>query len=302
MESKNLIGTIISIAVVVICVAAVMVPILDDAASSTRTYTNAGYYRMADIDGAVTIEWDHTAPTQIKVNDEIVSLASVPRGTITTLVATDGMLIRYAPVTSGTFVQSYSSSGYLGTGSTAGDDMTIEIADGSISATVGTTTYTKSITTGYHVSDSGDWMLKANHADAFVHTSDSLVVLAGNTSVGSSTVGVFASGSIDDGLDTTTVQTNSVTINPTYGDASFTFTEVDDAVDLVKLSKCEFDITVGGTTAPAAYSSFLVPYKVTAAKEHPLSDGAASLISAIPALVIVSLVVLAVEAVRGSRE
>lgn len=301
--NNKLIPLVITLVVGIILAGSVLMPVLNDATKTEVTYTNEGYYRMAEIgDESISIVWDHTEPTQLTVNDEVVDLSKVPKNTVTTILVTDQTIVRYAPITSDTLVQIYSSTGYVGAGVNAGTDMEITIEDTTLTAFNGTTTVTKTIAGGYYVSNDGKWIMKANGTDAFIHKDDSIIVLAGNTTVGSVAVGVYANGTINDGLDIDTVQTDSVVRTPTYGDVTFTYTDVSGAIDLVKLSDCKFTITLDDTTVNATYSYFLVPYEVTAELSQHLTPGQIALMGAIPVLVIVALLVVAVGVVARRND
>ena len=289
METKSIVQVAVAVLVAVLVFVAVLVPVVGNATASTDTFTNSGYFRMAEIDEPVTIEWDHTDPQKITVNESVMDLSSVPRTHIVTLVATDSMIVRYAPITADTLVQSYSSTGYIGAGVTAGSDMSITIGDGSITTTSGSSTTTQSFESGYCISPTGNWIMTEGKAK--VHTTDSIIVLAGNTKVGDPTVGIYAPGTIEDGLDFTTVQTSSIVVTPTYGDVEFDYTPVSGYNNLVTLSECDFQITVGSTTVDAVYSTFLVPYNVTAERTIHMTDAEASVIGIIPILVIVGLLI-----------
>lgn len=300
----NLMSLAIVLTVGVILTGSLLVPVLDDATETERTMTNTGYYRMSEIGTEdTTIVWDHTTPDKLTVNDEVVDLSKVPKNKITTIVITDATVVRYAPITNDTLIQVYSSAGYYGAGATAGTDMTITIEEGTLTADNGSgTTVSKTITNGYYASNDGKWIMKEDGKDAFIHKDDSIIVLAGNTAVGSVSVGVYANGTINDGLDIETVQIDSVVRNPTYGDVTFNYTDVTGYIDLVKLTNCQFTVTLDETTIDATYSYFLVPYEVTAELANHLDNGQIAILNAIPILIITALVVMAAGALYLKRD
>lgn len=303
MEKMNALTLIITLVVGVILTGALLGPVISDATKTEVTYTNEGYYRMAEIgDESISIVWDHTEPKQITVNDEVVDLIKVPTNKVVTIAVTDETIIRYAPVTSNTLIQVYSSAGYYGAGVNDGTDMTITIGEGTLTADNGSgTTVTKTITSGYYASNNGKWIMKTDGETAFIHKDDSVVVLAGNTNVGDVTIGVYANGTINDGLSFETFPVDGEAHVVTYGDVTFNYTDVTGYIDLVKLSNCQFDITCDDTTATATYSYFLVPYEVTAELSQHLTPGQISLVGAIPVMVIVALLMAAVGAIALRR-
>lgn len=295
MDPKRIVALVVGASVMVLIFSALLVPIINDATTTTHTFTNNGYYKMSEVgEDAISISWDHTAPTELTVNDETVDLSAVPTNKLTTVVVTDMTIIRYAPVSSGTLIQVYSDSGYFDAGVTAGTDMEITIEAGTLTATNGTTTISKTITSGYYASNDGMWIMKLDGSPAYVHKDDSIIVLAGSTKVGTPNVGVYADGTINDGLDITTVQLDSVVRTPTYGDPTFNYSDVAGYIDLVSLSNCQFTITLDDTTVNATYSYFLVPVEVTAEMAVHPDDATRALLSAIPIIAMIGIVLAVV--------
>ena len=299
MDNK-FIALVVGLTVGVIMLSGFLWPVVADATATNETFTNGGYYRMAEIgDDAITIEWDHTTPKQITVNDEVVDLTKVPTNKVVTIAVTDETIIRYAPVTSNTLIQVYSSSGYYGAGVNDGTDMEITIDNGTLTADNGSgTTVTKTITSGYYASNNGKWIMKTDGETAFIHKDDSVVVLAGNTNVGNVTIGIYANGTINDGLSFETFPVDGNAHVVTYGDVTFNYTDVTGYIDLVKLSNCQFDITCDDTTATATYSYFLVPYEVTAEKSWHLDTTQIALVAAIGTLGAIVLIAAAAGSIR----
>lgn len=290
MDTGKFVGLLV-FALVGALVVMAFVPIIQDTTSATDTFENEGYYRMSEIgDSEVTLTWDHTSPKQIVVNGDIVSLSEVPTNKIVTIAVTDQTIIRYAPLTTNTLIQIYSSSGYYGAGVNDGTDMTITIEEGTLTADNGSgTTVTKTITSGYYVSNDGVWIMKTDGESAFIHKDDSVIVLAGNTSVGDVKIGVYANGTINDGLSFETFPVDGSTHVVTYGDVTFNYTDVTGYIDLVKLSNCQFDITCDDTTATVTYSYFLVPYEVTSEKTIHPDDTLSTVINLLPLIAVIGL-------------
>ena len=293
-------GLVIALVVGGLLVGGLLIPTVQGMTATEKTFENEGYYKMVEIgEEPITIVWDHTTPDKITVDGEEVDLSNVPRNKVTTLIVTDATIIRYAPITNDTLIQVYSSSGYYGAGANAGTDMTITIDAGTITANNGTNSVSKTFTTGYYVSNDGNWIMKEDGKDAYIHKDDSIIVLAGNTAVGSVSVGVYANGTINEGLEIETVQIDSVVRNPTYGEATFNYVEVNECKDLVKLTNCQFAITLDDTTVTATYSYFLVPDKVTAELTNHMDATQIAMFGVISILGIVALVVVAANAIRN---
>lgn len=301
MDTKEL-TAILVVAMVGCVIVAGFVPVVGESVSDSTTFNNAGYYRMAEVENEpITMFWDHANPDKLTVNDDIIDLSTVPTNKVVTVLVTDKTIVRYAPISSDTLFQVYSDSGYLGAGVNAGTDMTITIENGTLTAFNGTTTYTKTISNGYYANNTGNWIMKYDGETAFIHDSDSIIVLAGNTKVGDVNIGIYAQGNITDGLDIETVQTDSVLRTPTYGEVTFNYTAVGGYLDLVKLSNCQFTVTLDDTTVNATYSYFLVPYEVTAEKAIHADDNTASIISMLPFILIMGIVLMFVGVVIVRR-
>mgnify|MGYP003315217643 CR=1 FL=1 len=61
--------------VVALVLAGATLPIWADTLATEDTFTNKGYYDMAYTESDnVAISWDHTAPHQVTVNNEVVAL------------------------------------------------------------------------------------------------------------------------------------------------------------------------------------------------------------------------------------
>lgn len=301
MDNKY-IGLIIGLVVGVLMIGSLLVPTINDASTTEKTFINEGYYNMTEIseDTDVTIVWDHTKPTSFFVNDVEYSI-SVPPGKLVSIVGTDSMIVRYVSSSDGAAnrVQAYSAQGFVQAAVTSNTDMTIEITSDAVTVTVGTTVKTVSITTGYYIDPNGTWAMKKSDETAYIHTSDSVMIFAGITNMGVDVgdVGVYGVGTIDDGMDIDSVPTNATPPTATFGDVTFSYNAVDGFNDLVLLSDCTFDITVSGTpdtTVTATYSYFIVPVEVTAELTDHLSTGEIAMIAVIPVLMIASLLIFAV--------
>lgn len=306
MDNK-LIQMVLVVTVGIIFLGSLMAPVISDASTTEKTFTNEGYYKMSEIsdDTDVTITWDHTKPTTFTVNDTDYAV-NVPSGKLVSIVGTDSMIIRYVSSTGGTAdrVQAYSSQGFVQAAVTSGTDMVIELTNDTITVTVGTTVKTTSITTGYYIDPTGTWTMKKSDETAYIHTTDSVMIFAGITNMGEGVgdVGVYGVGTIDDGMDIDSVPTNATPPTATFGDVTFSYNAVDGFNDLVLLSDCTFDITVSGTpdtTVTATYSYFIVPTEVTAELTQHLDAAEIGLLAAIPIMVIAMLLIFAVRVFTG---
>lgn len=274
----------ISAAIVVIVLASVLMPVLGDATETEKTFTNEGYYRMSEItsDTSLVISWTYEDPTNITVGDATVSMDKVPVGTTVTIVGGNDYVIRYLNNgATSKWIQGYDSNGVSTAKSESSQSCTITISGLSVSASIGGGTRSGTLNDGYHIDPNGPFIMKDKDKGAYVKTDDSLIVFSGLTG----TVKVFATGTIDDGMDFAAIE------NTTFGDVTFNYTEDPKYTNLVSLTTCTFDITVSGTTTAATYSYYLVPYEVTAERAIHLDPNEIAILGAIPALVIVALLI-----------
>ena len=299
MEKTNLLTLVVTLTVGIILAGSLLMPVISDATETERTFTNDGYFRMTELesDTNTTIEWDHTVPEVISVNDEDCDLSMLPIGKQVTIVGSDKMIIRYDHRdATNTVVQVFTAAGYFAVSVAGATDLSITLSGFDITATDGTNTRSVTATKGVYAEPTGDWIMKQSETAAYVHTSDSVIILAGITQMNTN-IGVYATGTIEDGLDYTFVPTSGSPPTVTFGDTTFNYSEVANFNDLVTLTNCTFDITENDTSSEANYSYFLVPYKVTAERSQHLNDGEIALMNALPILVIIGLVLAAVGAI-----
>lgn len=305
MEMK-IVGVTLAAFVSLVVLAAVLVPILDDATATTDTYTNEGYFYMTEYgatDTIPTIFWDHTDPNKLTVGTDVIELPTSTAIPIS-VVFTDDWLVRYSAGTPNSSAQLFTDTGGVIVGASTSNnlDMTITFSSGTATVTNGTDSATPTYTKLMSISTTGDYVMKKSTVDAYVN-GDTEVFVTGRSAFAFSpaiSANIDFSGSIDDGFSATIFNPST---GFTTGNFATTYTEVSDHDDLYKLSKVTFDVTKteDSTVQPATYSQFVVPAEVTAERAEHLSGNQIELMQVIPVLIIVAILIGVVALVIRSR-
>ena len=322
--NNKLITIVLTLVVGTILAGSVLVPVLNDATKTEKTFTNDGYFRMTEYgtDTDVVFTWDYDNPHQITVNDVVVPIAAnainrEPR--VTVLFSSDTLLIRSLGDSNGEFigVQAYTSTSlspkscYVGM--TTPSDMTVTCSNGTATVASYGADLTASYTKVYVPSNDGEFIMKDKDKSAYL-LEDSEIHAFGLTNLtksggGTEAVGLYLDGSIADDvtIDEWRFDTNNYSI--AYSDKSVNATAVNGYENLYSLSSVTFtaELTTLGdapetTDTDVTYSYFLVPYQVTAELSQHLSPSEIALMGAIPIMVIVALLVVAVGVVARRND
>lgn len=300
METKNMIGGIVSLAVVVICVAAIMMPVLSDATKTHETFVNEGaFYVEVDPTDQYTLEYDaSTDPNTVVINGEDVAISANY-----TFMALDKSILRMTSVPN---LQYKGDGQYL----VEITKLSLTISEGSVTGTYTdsittdgawpTTTYTKA----YIASATEQDLVMTEYSDTPKLNGDSDIFAFGQTSVGGTLYLFKITGTIDDGLTVATLDRTSgeEVEGAVISNLSINKTAVSGYTDLYEVTSITFTVTLADTsTANCTYTAYIVPSEVTAEKSVHFTDAENMLINAIPALVIVALVIGAVGIAITSR-
>lgn len=282
MENKNILNIVIVLTVGVILAGSLLMPVISDATTTERTYTNEGVYYMTDDPTDYVLEFRGT-DQQIIVNDELVTTFADLPNSAWTLISTPEYLIRMQGPSSNYACWITSITGtnnYIG--STTTESATVILTDSTI--TIGssvfdytgefrgiakTGNYVMTPTGGFVVSDT-DTIIIGNGATTVTHWYDAFYII----------------GTVDDiqvsTSDSITVSNVTVHANEIMG---FNGSIVNDI---------SFVATDGTTTVDATYNRVIVPAEVTIDKTVKLTPGEIALINTIPVMVIVALLMVAV--------
>lgn len=309
--NTKLITIALTLVVGIILAGSVLMPVLNSATEKERTFTNQGYftYDAVNENTDLTIDFDPATPGVITIGEKTVTMPEENGNW--TICGSENFTVRYVKTASSTNLQCYGSNGYI-----AGDpSATTTVLHVDVDATEMTfernTSTTKTYSMGTHgfvinTDGNGALMLKYANEKAYV-LGDSEVYLCGTTFVtGSGTndfVGVFGYGSLDDGLTMNAFYGTGGGQNTiSFGDVTATYEAVNGFNDLYQVDKFEFPLTQNSATVTATYSYFVVPTEVTAERTAHLTDGQIALMGAIPVLVIVALLVVAVGVVARRND
>lgn len=300
---------LISVVIGVVLFATVLIPIVDDATTTERTFTNDDYFitmDKIDSESSHIITWTQATNTKITVDGVDIT----PNWESVTIVAEENNLIRCSKVTGDNtyYLNMVGEDVPTGYGSRLDKSVTVTIEGGVITfagVTSADVNYsaTSTFTTGYCInpSNEGDYqyIMKTPTSKAYV-LGDSEIYGIGYSNVGGAWNNVFSiSGTIDDGLDVILVST-PLDSDPTISNETTVYTAVSGYKDLYQFEKETFDASYGGNTYALTYSFVIVPSEVTAELSQHMSDTEIALTSIIPLLVVIGLVI-GVVAVLGRR-
>ena len=305
--NNKLIPLVLTIVVGVILAGSVLVPVLNDATTTEKTFDNraGALFQVEKFDETTeySFEWVYTDPTHATVNNETVTLSAA-----TVICATDTFLIRYGQDNAnGYYLQSV--GGGLGAygSETNKTTLAISVSGDSLTATVsneGSTPVTKTttITEGYGIVANGSYVMKASNQVAYMHA-DSPIVAMGLTSLDGVWSNMFQI--IGDVEEVEVTQINPTPATYTVSNVEVNAESSTSYIDLYELQSITFDATLisDDTKVHACtYNYFIVPAEVTAELSEHLTPGQIALMGAIPVLVIVALLVVAVGAVARRND
>ena len=308
MDPKRIVALVVGAAVMVLIFSALLVPIINDATTTQKTFTNDGFIRMTEITDEsedVTVTWAYTDPYTFNINDEAIVIPSTTTGGTNafpyTIFANEGWGLRVA-VSSNDRVD----LNLYGSGDTSSllwfatvtdsDTVTITFSQGTATFVKGTSTgVTQTYTSVYIPDNEGEYVLKKPNESAYM-TGDSLIYSTGRTSTafGANTFALNFNldGNIDDGVTVTTLAPTGFTTSNVEVNAD----EVSGYVGLYSFDNVTFDITQTSTsiTTGAVYSQVIVPYEVTVELAVHPDAPTLSLLSVIPIIAMIGIVLAVV--------
>lgn len=307
MEKTNLLTLVIGLTVGIILTGSLLMPVLADTTTTENTFTNTGYFRYTEIDDTETYSYtfDEATFNKITVNGEDMTIWQPNNGlyNLSLVMIPDIGIIRYNASQS-----AYTSSQVVGIGTLSlangytvtFDNGTYTITNASNSSITGT--YTKA----YAPIPDGEYILKKSNDKAYLSDGSTIIGDSDFIAMGVTNVTAWNNGFQIVG----TLSDYDVTVyNPS--DNTFVISDVTDdkaAVanynNLYTLSKIMFNITDSEddtVDVDATYSYFLVPYQVNAELAQHLNAGEIALLNALPVLIIIGLVMVAVGAIALRR-
>lgn len=309
----------ISIAAVIgiIVLGSVLMPILDDATTVNETFTNEGYYTLNKVTDETesVITWSTDTPKIVNVDGTDIDMSNIGVNRSYTILGSDTVIVRYLDNGTDTFFQAfgfvYSS---LISNSGTGKEVIITISNGDAKWEVSdngvvddTATRTYSIGTDcfeINPTNTGDYIavMKKANLPAYVKGDSTIRLMGTSITNYSSAIALYGVGTIDDGLEISTVYKPSNITTVTYSDPVVTDERISAYKDLYSLDKFDFTITRDSSSPVAVtYSYFIVPAEVTAERSVHFTDGQNAIFAAIPVMIILAVLLGVVALVIRSR-
>lgn len=313
MDNK-FIGLMVGLTVGVLMVSGFLWPIVSDATATETTFTNEGYFRLAEIDatGSHEINWTYEKPNVVTVDGQDVTINyAVPNGQIT-VIADSNWIARMFLDGTGT-VSSFAVVGASGgtAGASVADSATasIELNEGAMTATIGSTSRNGTYTQAWIPSNTGAFVMKAPDEIAKIN-GDSKIVAYGLTRVrtasgaisGPPGFGISMIGTYNDGVETaiwrgTEMTLSNPIIHATRNNAYEDIFELDKVTATGTYSEVVDEQTVT-TESEIVYNQIIVPYQVTSEKSWHLDTTQIALVAAIGTLGAIVLIAAAAGSIR----
>lgn len=309
MDPKNIAVLVIGSAVCVMIFSALLVPIVSEATTITDEFTNSGYFTLEKYDDEtdLTVEWDHTTPTKITINDEEIALTGFPINKWMSIVVGDDWMLRFA--NGGTLYFSQLRYGAMQTVSVASNtdtDLTIVCEDGTATVTKYTSgvagspievTYTEL----YAISNTGDYVMKISE-DSVIMAGDSPILALGTTDLGEGYACMCKiTGTIDTGINAEILASTSGTAAIVEDSLTVNKTALSNDIGY-SLDNIQFEISDRDSDYDATYSYFIVPAEVTLEKTVHPDNATLALLNVLPILVIMGIVLAVVGVAVANRE
>lgn len=246
--------------------------------SEAKTFTNEGLWRMDTLEPGDV--WVRSASGDTwTYNDELV-LSS--ENSASSVILGDNWTVRGTGVV-------WSSVYYANN-----PDITVTVSEDTV--TVQTKTYDS--IEGYGLNPEGRFIMSQYDKPVYVH-GDSPIYATGATTIDGLGFVVHIEGNIDDGVTVVCTTVNNTTAISDFVVTNTTIHAVknNSYVDLYRLEGITFDVSFTQTSdssthsGTASYSSYVVPYEVTASPDNP--DTFKNMVRIVPLIALVALVAAA---------
>lgn len=310
MDPKYMAALITGSVVCVVVFSALLIPIVGEATTTEKTFTNEGYYTMDKIstDAEFVFTWDYTEPKKIDIDGVKIDFtdAGLSSGKSYTVFGSDKFVIRLTwealP-----YCQCFTPAAFYQASTTTSSVFTATVSNGEITVVSTDPSYTTPTTMeltdkAYCINPNGDgaFVMKKDVESVYIETNTDIIVLDGITALADSSVGIYAEGTLNDGLDAIAFR-GTGTYAVTFDDFTYTTTDVSGYVDLVKLEKVQFVATQNDTDYDVTYSYFIVPTEVTAELTVHPDAATLALLSVLPIIAMIGIILAVVGAFVVSR-
>ena len=304
MEKTNLLTLVVTLTVGIILAGSLLMPVLADATTTKRTFTNDGaFYVEVDPSDTYTIKYDKATESGIVyINDDVLD---VDFSTGYTIFAIDNAILR---LQSNDYTLQYKGDGNYITGLIKVD---LTISNGAVTGKyqiganpgVDVTWPTTTYTTAFVASPTPqEYVMTEYNSDTKINNDDNIIAF-GQTYLSTSEDPKWAliniTGNIKDGVtvDVLDSTTGDALTGATVADLSVNATKADGYKTLYDLTSITFNVTYDGATTAVTYSAYVVPATVTAELSQHLDAGEIALLNALPVIVIIGLVLAGVGAI-----
>ena len=279
MDPKRIVALVVGASVMVLIFSALLVPIINDATTTEKTFKNSGLYYMTN--PTETMHVEYLGSNNWEINDEPLNYTIAGA---TNILIFDDIFVRNNGQVRGSATASWDSA-----------DLTI--ANGTVTGTqvIGgnstslSWTYTDSFVA---VNGSAEWVMKAYNQESYIK-SDSEIIGMGMTQVkdadGNNAL-ITCYVSVSDLTATVTTSNTSVTISDVVVNA----TPVSGYIDLYQFTSVTFKATWGTNVTPCTYNVVIVPASVTAELTVHPDSATNALLSAIPIIAMIGIVLAVV--------
>ena len=292
--NNKLIPIVMALVVGIILAGSVLMPVLNDATKTSDTFQNSGsgLYAYISENDTYTLTWSYDNPTKVIVNGQELNAVAGNEA-----LAMGDFCVRMQPTSSG-YVQYIAPSGNVT--SNASDSATFSMSYENGTLTIIGKSGTETLTTDgfYALSPSGNYTMKATTTAAYMNADTPLLVM-GITSVGSQwNTGFMVTGTVTD----YTVEQWNGTTEFVISDETSDITKVDGYKDLYTLKQFQWKVDNSGTPQTVTYNYFLVPTTVSGELDNHLNPAEIAIMNAIPVMVIIALLIVAVGVVARRND
>lgn len=284
-------GLVLALVIGAILVGGLLIPSIEAMTATEQTFENEGIWRMTEIKNGM--EWDYSDGTWELNNEvQVTNTGSNAYNNINAIAGEDWMARASGYLRGPTFTQ----SNYTGPIVVAANDQ--------ITITYGNNQTATVDLAGYGIDIAGEAIL-SDYDKAVYVKGDSTIYATGQSPIGAARGIIHFEGTIDDGI----TGTISKISGDNYTDMTLTdivvdYEVVDGYKDLYKLNKITatascVDSDSVTQTGTVTYSSYVVPYKVTAELTNHMTPTEIAMFGVISILGIVVLIVVAANGIRN---
>lgn len=285
MDTGKFVGLLV-FGLVGILVVVAFLPMIQETTSATDTFTNEGMWRMKEIENGD--EWEFTSsPYGWEYND--VAQTSVSSSGSSALLG-DDWTVRSNGQARGPYIS----------GNATGLSATADSVNITFTGVQGQLTYPIS---GYGIKDDGAYLMTAYNKPVYV-LGNSTIYATGVSGIDDVGCTIHIEGTVNDGVTITMMNNrNSSNIsNAVFSNVVINAESVAGYVNLYELTSITADVTFDNTvdgvttshTGSITYSSYVVPYQITAEKTIHPDSALATMINLLPLIAVIGLFVFLV--------